>query len=235
MKSTKTIGHLLITGAIAVLIPYTLLTIIFEYPDILRKDTASILTRFHEGGHQLIWAWFAFALAGLPLIPGYILLGQQLEKYSPWARVTTTLGVIGLIVQLIGLLRWTFVVPVLATDFVNASDAATKAAAISSFKTIHQFGGVLLGEQLGQLFTISWTILISLLFLRFIRLPKWVSLLGLLSAFIYLLAQAELLATVMPGIPVWEPAGFIGGTLWLIWLMIVGVFFIRRKMTDPAE
>ena len=53
--------------------------------------------------------------------------------------MATTVGVIGLIVQMVGLLRWTFVVPVLADTFVHATDEATKAAAIVSFKTIHQF------------------------------------------------------------------------------------------------
>lgn len=229
MQSNKTIGGLLITGTVAVLIPYTILTIIFQYPDILREDTGAILTKFHEGGNRLIWTWFAFALTGLPLIPAYILLGEKLVPHTPWARVATNLGLIGLILQMIGLLRWTFVVPVLATDFVTATDAATKDAAISSFKTIHQFGGVLLGEHLGQLFTIAWTVLISLLFLRYKLLPKWASVFGLISAFIYLLAQAELLATVMPGILVWELAGFIGSTAWLIWILIVGVLLVRKK------
>lgn len=46
MKKEKTTGWLLIAGAVGVLIPYTMLTIIFQYPDILREDTASILTKF---------------------------------------------------------------------------------------------------------------------------------------------------------------------------------------------
>jgi hypothetical protein len=54
MKNNKTIGGLLIAGAIAVLIPYTFLTSIFEYPAILRQETAVILTKFHEGGSTLI-------------------------------------------------------------------------------------------------------------------------------------------------------------------------------------
>lgn len=229
MKSNKTIGRLLITGAIAVLIPYTILTIIFQYPDILREDTGTILTKFHEGGNRLIWTWFAFAITGLPLIPAYILIGEKLELYNPWARVATNLGLIGLIVQMIGLLRWTFVVPVLATDFVTATDAAGKAAAISSFKTIHQFGGVLMGEHLGQLFTIAWTVILSICFIRLKLFPKWVAVFGIISAAIYLLAQADLFATVMPGFPVWDMAGFIGSTLWLIWLIVVGVRFIKLK------
>lgn len=228
-NTQKATGILLITGAIALLVPYTLLTMIFNYPDILRQDTATILTRFHEGGRPLIWTWFAFAITGLPLIPAYIFIGQRLENRSPLARLATTIGVIGLIVQMIGLLRWTFVVPVLANDYVQATDEATKAAAVMSFKTIHQFGGVLLGEHLGQLFTIAWTVLITFSFAKLKLMPKWVNILGIGSALIYLMAQADLFATVMPGFPVWEMAGFLGSTLWLVWLIITGIRFLKTK------
>ncbi len=114
MKTNKAIGWLLISGAVSLFIPYTILTIIFEYPDILRQDTATILTKFHDGGSKLILTWFAFAITGLPLLPAYILIGQKLENKTPVVRVATTIGVIGLIVQMVGLLRWTFVVPALS-------------------------------------------------------------------------------------------------------------------------
>jgi len=227
--NNKTIGILLITGAIALLIPYSILTIIFQYPDILRQDTATLLTKFHAGGNRLIWTWFAFAVTGIPLIPAYSMIGQQFEQKAPLFRMATSIGIIGLIVQMIGLLRWTFVVPVLADTFVHATDEATKTAAIVSFKVIHQFGGVILGEHLGQLFTIAWTVMISISFARLQQLPNWVNIMGIASALIYLMAQAELFATVIPGIPVWEMAGFIGSTLWLLWLIIAGVYFISKK------
>lgn len=57
----------------------------------------------------------------------------------------------------------------------------------------------------------------------------WAKWLGLVSSFIYLLAQAELFAIVMPEFPVWDLAGFLGSTLWLLWLVVVGVFFIKMK------
>ena len=43
------------------------------------------------------------------------------------------------------------------------------------------------------------------------------------------MAQAELFATVMPQFPVWELAGLIGSTLWLVWLVVVGVMLLRQK------
>ena len=230
MKTEKSIGWLLIAGAAGVFIPYTVLTMIFEYPEILRQETGVILTKFNEGGSMLIWTWFAFALIGLPLVPAYIRIGQKLENKAPLVRVATTIGVIGLIVQMIGLLRWTFVIPVLANSYVHATDEATKSAAIIAFKTIHQFAGVILGEHLGQLFTIIWTVLISISFAKLKLIPKWINILGCVSAFIYLLAQAELLATVIPGFPVWDMAGFIGSTLWLIWLILVGLRFLKIEI-----
>ena len=223
MKKEKTIGLLLIAGAIGVLIPYTILTVTFEYPDILRQNTGTILTKFHRGGSSFILTWWAFAILGLPLLIAYILIGQEFENKLSFIKWITTFGIISGIVQIIALLRWVFVVPVIANSYISADDDATKTAAILSFQTVHQFGGVLLGEHVGQLFTIIWTVMISYAFMKLNIFSKWISWLGIIAAAIYLLAQAELFATVIPGFPVWDMAGFIGSTLWLIWLIIIGI------------
>ena len=52
---------------------------------------------------------------------------------------------------------------------------------------------------------------------------------GIIASIIYLLAQGELFATVVPGFPAWDMAGFIGSTLWLMWLVITGIMFIKAK------
>lgn len=230
MKTEKIIGTLLITGAIALLIPYTILTSTFDYPNILRQAPGQILTRFHAGGASLVWTWWAFAVVGLPLLPAYILIGQKLETKLPFVRWATTIGVVSIITQLIGLLRWTFVVPVLANTYVTSQSEGSRAACEVVFLAIHQYGGVVLGEHIGQLFTIVWTVMIAYAFARLRLFPAWVSWLGYVSGGIYLLAQAELFATVLPGIPVWNLAGLIGSTLWLIWLVIVGVKFLKLEI-----
>ncbi|MFN8349310.1 MAG: DUF4386 domain-containing protein [Spirosomataceae bacterium] len=229
VSTEKIIGILLIIGALALFVPYTLLTITFDYPNILREDTGVILTRFHAGGSSLIWTWFAFALVGLPLLGAYVLLGQQLEKKVWFVRLATIVGAIGLVVQMIGLLRWTFVVPVLANNFVNGNEMM-KAASKVAFQVVHQYGGVVLGEHLGQLFTIFWTILMSIAFQKLKLFPKWLLGMGYVASGIYLSAQAELFATVMPDVPVWDLAGFLGSTLWLIWLVIIGLKFLKVSM-----
>ncbi len=229
-RTEKTIGILFIVGAILVFIPYTLLTISFNYPDILRESPATILTQFHSGGVSLILIWWAFALAGLPLLFAYILLGQWLEGKHALVRTATYLGIISGIVQIIGLLRWVFVIPILANTFVSSQSQTTKEAVIVVFQAIHQYGGVALGEHLGQLLTVLWIIIIAFVFDRLHLTTKWIVWFGYIAAGIYLLAQAELLATVIPELVVWSLAGFIGSTLWLIWLIIIGIKFLRIKV-----
>jgi hypothetical protein len=234
MKTNTFIGILLILGAVGVFIPYTILIVTFNYPDILRQESGEVLTQFHQGGSSLIFTWLSFALLGIPLLIAYSLIGQKLEKRIAYAGWATNFGIISVIVQIIGLLRWVFVVPVLATEFVNTSDPATKEAILISFRVIHQFGGVLLGEHIGQLFTIVWTVLIAAALYQVNILPKWLAWLGYLASFIYFLAQAELIATVIPTFPVIELAGLLGSSLWLLWLVLVGIKFIKSKTTFAA-
>jgi hypothetical protein len=60
-------------------------------------------------------------------------------------------------------------------------------------------------------------------------MPIWIGILGLVSCFIYLVAQAELFSTVIPEFPVWPLAGFLGSTLWLIWMIIIGSWLIAKS------
>jgi hypothetical protein len=235
MNQTKTIGYLLILGALGVFVPYAILTITFNYPDILRQESSVILIQFHNGGAPLIFTWLAFAILGLPLLIAYSLIGQQLQPMMPWMKWGTTIGIISAVVQIIGLLRWVFVVPVLATAYVTTTNPATQEAITTSFSIVHQFGGVLLGEHLGQLFTVIWTVLAASALLKGRIIPKWVAWWGYIASFIYLLAQAELLATVIPTFPVIKLAGFWGSTLWLLWLVVVGMVFIKESKTSTRQ
>jgi hypothetical protein len=96
-------------------------------------------------------------MLGFPLLVAYKQLGKRIEDRAPgWAWITSV-GLIGLVAQMVGLLRWTFVVPVLAEQYATGGPVNQKIAA-SLFQVLHQYGGVLLGEHLGQLFTIIWVL-----------------------------------------------------------------------------
>lgn len=232
MKQIKISGILLITGAMGVFIPYLILTIIFGYPGILREDPGIILRQFHAGGTILIITWLAFALLGLPLLPAYSMIGQHLETKIPFTRWVTTIGIISGMVQVVGLLRWVFVVPVLANEYMHSQNPAVQESIKIVFNVVHQFGGVLLGEHIGQLFTVIWTVLISYALVKQSVISAWLGWFGYISSAIYFIAQAELLATIIEGFPVWGPAGLLGSTLWLFWLIMVGISLILYAKTN---
>ena len=230
-KLRKLTGFFFIIGAILVNIPYTLLIMNFDYPDILRQPTGDILTKFQAGGTSLIYTWLAFAWVGLPLLFGAILLKRILEKEnSPFLEMATTIGVIGFIVQVVGLLRWVFVIPVLARLFTDpTTDPVTKAAIPAVFIAVHQYGGVILGEHLGQFLIIIWMSIISGIIYNSKIFSKWVAYLGWIASAVYILAQTELLATAIPSFPVIGWAGLYGSLLWLVWMIVLGVYLVRES------
>jgi hypothetical protein len=80
------------------------------------------------------------------------------------------------------------------------------------------------------LFTIIWTIAMSWALLKAGFIQRWMAVLGYVASIIYLLAQTELFQTVIPSFPVVGIAGFLGSTLWLVWLVSVGVVFMRKPL-----
>src|SRR5688572_3787931 len=200
-RSLHLAGWFFIMGAILINIPYTLLIMNFNYPDILTQPPAEILMAFQQGGDYgnrdlLIWNWFAFAWVGFPVLIAVFILGGFLEQERPsWlAKSATWLGVFAVIFQLIGLLCWVFVVPHLAALYTDpTSTEATQSATLAVFTAVHSFGGNLLGEHLGQVFTVLWMVATSILLLKSPTFKPWVGGLGWVAGGIYLLGQTELL------------------------------------------
>jgi hypothetical protein len=224
-------GALFILGAILINIPFTLLIMNFDYPDILRQPVGEILSKFQAGGNSLIYTWLAFAWVGIPMLFGVVMLKRVLEKEnSPFLETATTFGVIAFVVQIVGLLRWVFVVPILARLYTDPMTAeATKESLGALFMVVHQYGGVVLGEHIGQLLTVIWSTMISAIIYKSNMFSKWVSWLGWFASAIYLLAQTELLATAMPDFPVLDWAGLYGSLLWLVWVMVLGVYLVKYR------
>lgn len=108
IKWNRMIGMVLILIPILIQIPYTILNIQIQYPEILRKPTEVILKEYHHGGSSLIWTWWFFGISGLPLIFGYLHLYLNTKRFSPLLSISAVIF------------------------------------------------GVLIGEHLGQLFTIVW-------------------------------------------------------------------------------
>ena len=223
MSLTQFTGSLLILLPIAFHVLFFLLQRTFEYPDILRKPTDYILSRFNAGGRQLILIWYSFALTGLLFIPTAILVHQVFAGDDiPYMAVATTIGVLAGLVQFLGLIRWTFLVPYLAqTYFEPNSSQATRDSITTVFQAFHRYAGVAIGEHLGYLCTSIWTAFIALAITQSPPFNAWLGWAGLIPAigiFIGLFEEAG-----------FKAAGAINAIsyiLWSIWLIGVGVVLL---------
>ncbi len=226
-------GWLLVLGAVTFAVAATILSSTFNWPDILREPPDVVLPEFVAGGTSLVWTWFAVAWTYAILLVPILLLPAALgRRDDPVLRAATWVGAASVLLSLIGFLRWVFVVPPLADTYV-AGDPTTKAAVAAAWMAQHQFGGALLGEHLGQLLAIAWSITISVLILRTGMLASWVGWFGLVASLLYLTGQGDILATAVPGFPVWDLGGLLGSTLWGLWVIALGVAVLRRPLRGP--
>ena len=133
-----------LTGVILILTPvafnvfFTLLTVTFEYPDILREPTDHILRQFDAGGSGLVAIWYGFMLTAVLFVPVAVLVHKVLARQdTPYMAVATTFGVVAGVVQFLGLSRWPFLVPYLADTYLDpASSEATREAVAVAFHTL---------------------------------------------------------------------------------------------------
>jgi hypothetical protein len=231
----RTTGALFVAGALAFAGAATVLSSTFDWPDILREPADVVLPSFVAGGTSLVWTWFATAWTYAVLIVPILLLPAVLgRRGDPVLRVATYVGATSVVLSLIGFLRWVFVVPPLADSFVSG-DAATKVAVDAAWTAQHQFGGALLGEHLGQLLAIAWSIAVSVTILRTRVLPRWLGVAGLVVSALYLTNQGDILATAVPGFPVWDLAGLLGSTGWGLWVAALGATVLLHPVRPRSS
>jgi hypothetical protein len=228
-KLLRVTGALFVVSALAFAAAATTLSVTFDWPDILREPASVVLPAFAAGGTGLVWTWFATAWTyGLLAVPLLLLPAALGLRDHPAMRVATYVGAASVLLSLIGFLRWVFVVPPLAGSYVTG-DSTTRAAVDAAWTAQHQFGGALLGEHLGQLLVIAWSVTLCVIILRSGILPRWLGLVGLLVSIVYLLNQGDILATAVPGFPVWDLAGLLGSTGWGLWVAALGVCILIRS------
>src|SRR5215212_7153618 len=202
---------------------YGLLTVTFDYPGILREPAGDVLRRFAAGGPSLVLLWYGFALAPALFIPAAILLRRAFPATTPLLDLAVPLGVLAGLTQVLGLIRWPFLVPELARTFLDpAASEATQAAALTVFGAFHQYAGVAIGEHLGYLFTGAWTIVIAVAMLKSSVFRSWLGWAGIVSALGILVGLLEPAGIALAG-----TINAVAYAAWSLWLVGVGVSLLR--------
>jgi Domain of unknown function (DUF4386) len=219
-------GSLLVAVPVLFMLFYGLLTITFDYPGILREPAGEVLRRFAAGGPSLVLLWYGFALTPALFIPAAILLRRAFATTTPLLDLAVPLGVLAGLTQVVGLIRWPFLVPELARTFLDpAASEATQAAALTVFGAFHQYAGVAIGEHLGYLFTGAWTLVIAAAMLTAPLFRPWLGWVGIASALGILVGLLEPAGIALAG-----TINAIAYLAWSLWLVGTGVSLLRA---DP--
>lgn len=167
LKSHHLLAGATILFALAFNGPYAALAAIYDYPQILRQPAGEALTAFAAGGTSLIVVWYDFMLCALALIPLAIALAIRPKRLSAWPALAIFAAICGALAgltQAIGLARWAFVVPDLARTYTDpGASGADRDAAVRLFEMLNLYGGVAIGEHLGQLLTALFVAAIGLM------------------------------------------------------------------------
>jgi hypothetical protein len=234
-RRRRVTGALFALGAITFGVAATVLSSTFNWPDILREPASVVLPEYAEGGTSLVWTWFAVAWTyGILLVPILLLPTVLGRRNDPVIRVATFAGAVSVVLSMAGFLRWVFVVPPLAHDYV-AGDDTTKAAVAAAWTAQHQYGGALLGEHLGELLVIAWSVTLSVIILRARCLPAWLGWTGLAFSVLYFINQGDIMNTAIPNFPVWDLAGALGSTGWGLWVAALGVSLLLQRPTTEVH
>ncbi|MDX2266164.1 MAG: DUF4386 family protein [Hyphomicrobiales bacterium] len=212
-------GAALIAFAIFMNVPFTILSLTFDYPDVLRYPTADILARFSAGGAALIFTWWLYCFAAILLVPLALMLRAALDETGGQTyAAATTFAVIAGLTQAMGLARWVFAVPGLAAIAADpAATPAAKEAASVVFGALHQYAGVAIGEHIGQIFTALWAVTLG--GAQFQAGRSMTGGLGMGAGLVIAGGLAEAFATVIPFDPgvlaILTPIGFLLLSLWI--------------------
>lgn len=125
--------------------------------------------------------------------------------------------------QVLGLIRWPFLVPELARTFLDpAASEATQAAALTVFGAFHQYAGIAIGEHLGYLFTGAWTLVIAGAMLTAPVFRPWLGWAGIASALGILVGLLEPAGIALAG-----TINAVAYLVWSLWLVGTGIALLR--------
>ena len=224
MTTESVAAVLLIAVPIAFNVTFTLLARSFSYPDILRQPAGSVLTRFGAGGTPLVVQWWAFALTALMMVPVVVLVAALFVE-GPLRTLALATGLLSALVQTLGLMRWPFVVPVLARRYLDPRATQNqRESAELVFDALHRYLGIGVGEHLGYLLTGTWTILTGVLVIGSPAFPAWLGWLAIPIGVSLLIGALEFVGANEP--KGWSLAGRvtpIAYIAWSLWLVACGV------------
>ena len=230
----RLIGTLSVLNVGSFFPPFIYLLIGLRFVD---QPTEIAFPIFQQHSATVLISYYVLAWNGLLLITTVLLLYRALAGRGGYLMgIATVFGVLGGLMQTIGDLRWPFLLPFLANSYFDPhASQATRSAIAIVYKTMDQFGGILMSEHLYYLFIGAWTLLVGRYILRSLRYPGWIAWAGILSGCGLLLSSMEQFEwSFSPALLIIVSLSRI---LWSIWLLGIAAMLVwpRTQSSDSPN
>jgi hypothetical protein len=205
-------------GAFFILLPA------INWPASLDEPAAVMLPLILEQAGPVFAGYASYLLHALLLIPLAVLLRYTLRMGPVLGGVAIALGVLAGFAKALGITRWLFLMPSLASAYTDpTATEATRAAVTVVFDAFNAYAGGV-GELMGVgLFAGLWTVLLSV---ALVRLGRGARILGLMG----FVAAALLFATLLAVVGVESPLLLtLSGIVWQFWTAAVAVWHLRAR------
>jgi len=225
--NTRRTAALMVAAAVLVNVAFTVLAVVFDYPDVLQRPAGEVLASFRASQLTVTVGFLGLALGAAMLAPVAVGVGRL--SGSRAMRWAVPVGVAAAVVQVVGLLRW----PLLVPGWAAAAAGPDPAGATEAFGVAHRVLGTLIGETGGYLLTAAWTGLV-LAALGTAFAGRLFVALGAVSTVLVLVGVLTPL-----GIPLVDPdlldrANFVGYVLWSGWLVVFAVVLLVQQHRRAA-
>ena len=212
---------LIIAQVFVSLVAFLVLMSVFQFPDILRENSAVRLALFLKNQDVVIPMYYLLALTGIMNVMIASLIFYLFEKKSSVLVLALVFGVLTGIFQTIGFIRWPFLIPYLA----NLQGTSSELIPILE-GAFNRYAGMAIGENLGFLMQGLWTVCLSIVFLQ----NKYVS---------DILSKYGIGIGILTVIMAFETFGgsfsFLGEltnpveSAWYIWLIFIAITIYKKS------
>jgi len=216
----------IVAHVLALFAGFSLLAMVFEFPDILRQPAPYRLALYLRNQATVQAVYWMLAMTGFTQIAMTVFLHRSFrERDSTVLSFALVFGILTGILQTVGFIRWAVLMPYLAAQMADPGASATTREAIALVEeAFNRYAGMALGEHTANLCLGLWTGLLGIAMAR-ARLVDT----RLAWAAVFIAPLAFLLALEQLGVSGWllEAVTTFGFPLWAVWLILVAVSLLR--------
>jgi hypothetical protein len=208
---------------------FTVLAVIFDFPDVLRRPAAERLDLFQQVQRVVQPAYWVLTLTGFTQIAVAVLLDRTFrDRERPVVILGMVFGVVAGAFQTLGFVRWVVLTPYLARASTDPSLVDVTREAIALVEgSFNRYAGMAVGEHAATLALCLWTLCVALAMRRDPLFDPRLGLIGLTLAPLALLVALEPLGMLPQSL---GPMVGVALPAWVVWLVVTAASLWRA---DP--